>query len=72
MGDSSENPWSHNPNAPQIPYSLYFAEKINFAGYLVGAVFYGGSIPARPHTVSLTHRFRDCRHPLLPMLERVA
>lgn len=34
-------PWSNNPNAPQIPYSLYFAEKANFAGILIGAIFYG-------------------------------
>ena len=38
MSDSS---WSSNPNAPQIPYSLYFAEKANFAGILIGGVFYG-------------------------------
>jgi len=38
MSDSS---WSSNPNAPQIPYSLYFAEKANFAGILTGGIFYG-------------------------------
>lgn len=37
----SEKPWSNNPNAPQIPHSLYIQEKGNFAGPLVGAVFYG-------------------------------
>jgi hypothetical protein len=37
----SGHPWSNNPNAPQIPYSLYFAEKANFAGLLIGAIFYG-------------------------------
>lgn len=41
MSDSSEEPWSNNPFAPQIPYSLYFAEKANFAGILIGAIFYG-------------------------------
>lgn len=41
MSDSSETPWSDNPNAPQIPYALYFAEKSNFAGALLGAIFYG-------------------------------
>ena len=41
MSDASEIPWSDNPNAPQIPYALYFAEKANFAGALVGAIFYG-------------------------------
>ena len=39
--DSSEKPWSNNPNAPQIPYSLYLAEKSNFAGNLIGAILYG-------------------------------
>lgn len=33
--------WSTNPYAPQIPYWLYFAEKANFAGFLIGAIFYG-------------------------------
>ena len=32
-----------SPNAPQIPYSLHFAEKANFAGILIGAIFYGMS-----------------------------
>jgi hypothetical protein len=43
MSDSSEKPWSDNPNAPQIPYLLYFAEKANFAGILIGAILYGMS-----------------------------
>ena len=41
MSDSSQTPWSNNPFAPQIPYSVYFAEKANFAGSLIGAIFYG-------------------------------
>lgn len=41
MSDSSAVPWSNNPFAPQIPYALYFAEKSNFAGALLGAIFYG-------------------------------
>lgn len=41
MTDASLKPWSDNPYAPQIPYSLYFAEKTNFAGVLIGAIFYG-------------------------------
>lgn len=41
MSGSSEEPWSSNPNAPQIPYSLYFAEKANLAGVFIGAIFYG-------------------------------
>ena len=43
MSDSSEIPWSTNPYAPQIPRSLYFAEKANFAGAALGAIFYGVS-----------------------------
>jgi len=41
MSNSSERPWSDNPYAPQIPYSLYFAEKANFAGILIGGILYG-------------------------------
>lgn len=41
MSDPSETPWSDNPNAPQIPYSLHFNEKVNFVGYPIGAMFYG-------------------------------
>jgi hypothetical protein len=41
MSDSSKNPWSSNPNAPQITHFEYVSEKSNFAGSLVGAVFYG-------------------------------
>ena len=41
MDNSSQEPWSISPNAPQIPYQLYFAEKANTAGVLIGAVFYG-------------------------------
>ena len=43
MSNSSAKSWSDSPNAPQIPYSLYFAEKANFAGILIGAIFYGMS-----------------------------
>jgi hypothetical protein len=28
-------------NAPQVPYALYFGEKANFAGTLIGAILYG-------------------------------
>ena len=27
--------WSNNPNAPQIPYGVYFGEKTNFAGTVI-------------------------------------
>lgn len=43
MSDSPEGPWSNNPNAPQISYSLYLGEKQGFAGTLVGSLLYGGS-----------------------------
>lgn len=44
MGNSVINfdqPWSNDPNAPQIPYELYVIEKAYFAGCLLGAMFYG-------------------------------
>ena len=41
MSDSSIIPWSDNPNAPKIPYWLYYVEKVYFAGFVIGAVFYG-------------------------------
>ena len=41
MSNSSSTPWSNNPNAPQIPESLYFAEKTNFAGILIAGILYG-------------------------------
>lgn len=41
MSSSQVELWSYNPNAPRIPYTLYFAEKANFAGILIGAISYG-------------------------------
>jgi hypothetical protein len=41
MSDSDQKSWSDNPYAPKIPYNLYFAEKANFAGILIGSIFYG-------------------------------
>ena len=41
MGGSPEESRSSNPNAPQLPCSLYLTEKANFAGFLIGAIFYG-------------------------------
>jgi hypothetical protein len=38
---SDEQSWSDNPNAPKIPYDLYFGEKARFAGLLVGSILYG-------------------------------
>jgi len=50
---SDEQPWSDNPNAPQIPYDLYFGEKANFAGILVGAILYGTRKTSKPMHVSV-------------------
>ena len=41
MSVAGEDQWSNGPNAPQIPYLLYFAEKSYFAGSSLGAIFYG-------------------------------
>ena len=41
MSDSLIIPWSDNPNAPKIPYVLYYVEKVYFAGFVIGAIFYG-------------------------------
>jgi len=49
MSDSQEQPWSDNPNAPQIPYGLYLLEKTWFAGTLISSILYGArdiSIPS--------------------------
>ena len=35
--------WSNNPYAPQITYDVYFAEKTNFTGIIIGGMFYGTS-----------------------------
>ena len=51
MSDSKEKPWSDNPNAPKVPYHLYFDEKANFSGYIVSSVLYG-TPKARPPTRS--------------------
>ena len=48
----SENPWSDNPNAPQIKYSSYLEEKENIAGTFIAAILYG----------SLVHHLRISAH----------
>jgi hypothetical protein len=62
MADSTGEPLANNPNAPQIPHWLYVAEKENFAGIFLGAIFYGTSndpasvclsSPGPGHSVSL-------------------
>lgn len=73
MHNSSGEPWSHCPNAPQIPRLLHFGEKANFSGFLVGAIFYG--MPnsfIRIRLVHSIHRSRDRYRSFLPLYERVA
>ena len=53
MANASGTPWSDNPYAPQIDYELYFAEKANFAGFLIGAILYGASTHLLVHPPSL-------------------
>ena len=63
MDDSSQQPWSNNPNAPQIAYPLYIAEKANFAGFLIGTIFYGTptytTVDPFSHSVACNSRRRD-------------
>ena len=65
MSDSLEKPWSNNPNAPQIPPSLYNAEREFFASYVVGGILYGMPTYAslHPHSPrSLIYCSRDHRY----------
>jgi hypothetical protein len=39
----SEQPWSDNPNAPQILPYFYFVEKAELAGAFIGLITYGTS-----------------------------
>ena len=41
MSDAQQKSWSDNPNAPKIPYGLYFLEKAYFGGVLFGLILYG-------------------------------
>ena len=73
---SGEPSFSNNPYAPDIPYWLYFAEKTNFAGFLIGAIFYGTQPDLRVGLDSPAHfvcpvGFRDRHRPVLPMHGRV-
>ena len=49
MSDYQLKSWSDNPNAPKIPYSQYFEEKVYFAGVLLASILYGTG-RARPPT----------------------
>ena len=78
MSDSQEKPWSDNPNAPQIPYYLYFEEKADFAGVLIGSILYGmhmvfTPISLRNHTHLVCSAYpRDTGRTFLPVYGRVA
>lgn len=52
MSDSSGEAWSDNPNAPQIPYELYFVEKAALAGTFLAIISYGNSAPVPAHSCS--------------------
>ena len=68
MSDTWGPPWSNNPYAPQIPSWLYIAEKTSFAGFLIGAIFYGAPIRLSSiRTLSLIYRSRDRYRSILPM-----
>ena len=55
MADSQQQPWSDNPNAPNISPRVYFDEKANFAGYFIGAILYGMfKTPLHPRLSVLT------------------
>ena len=41
MSSSQQKPWSDDPNAPKIPYGLYFDEKVNLAGHFITSILYG-------------------------------
>ena len=57
MRDQTLIPWSDNPYAPQIPYELYYIEKVNFAGPWIGAIFYG--TPTYGSAYSYSHPLFD-------------
>ena len=66
-------PWSDNPNAPQIPLSLYTWEKTAFAGYFVGSIFHGRPAHVFVHRRSLhcsIHHSRYRRRSILSMYYR--
>ena len=76
MSDSQERPWSDNPNAPKIPYNLYFDEKAYFAGTFVGSILYGTREASLHKRLSIRAHFvrsvysRDRRSPVLQMHRR--
>ena len=53
MSGPSPEPWSNNPYAPGISYSLYISEKANLAGILIGATLYGMSTCICVHLLNI-------------------
>ena len=41
MSDSFQEFWSNDPYAPKISTRIYYDERLNFAGFLIGSIFYG-------------------------------
>ena len=73
MSDPQDKPWSDNPNAPKIPYDLYFGEKATFAGILIGSMFYGTCKTLPPTRrfvcahIAYSVDFRDRHRAILPL-----
>jgi len=49
MSDPGFRPWSDNPNAPKLSYTVYIREKSDLAGYLLTLVLYGALRAFRLH-----------------------
>ena len=75
MSDSTGEFWSNDPNAPQITTFEYIAEKSNFVGILIGAMFYGtstdASVPPRSLCLLDYHSTRGRYRSVFPMYGRV-
>jgi hypothetical protein len=55
MSDPDRQPWSDNPNAPQIPRSLYLSEKTKFVGIPASAMLYGMLFLASAYRATHVH-----------------
>ena len=74
MSDSLEQPWSNNPNAPQILPEVYIQEKQVFVGYVIGGILYGmlNYVSLRLHSPRcLTYRSRDRRYSILSVYRSI-
>ena len=73
MSNTQTKPWSDNPNAPKIPYGVYFAEKADFIGLFLSAILYGTSKTLPPTRQLIRVQFvrsRDSHCAILPMYGR--